>query len=74
MRSARITGAESLGRILRESRLRSGLTQEELARELDVSPRYVRELEAGKPTKALQRLFEFMRETDVSLYAELSND
>mgnify|MGYP000937752792 CR=1 FL=1 len=71
MRTARIATPRILGEVLRSARLRTGLTQAELARELGVSQRYVMELEAGKPTKAVERLFAFTRATGVSLFAEL---
>lgn len=72
MRTARITGPAALGRILRESRLMQELTQEELAERLGVNRRYIIELEGGKPTKALERLFEYMSETGVSIYGEIT--
>lgn len=72
MRTARITSPESLGRILREARLNEDLTQDEVAEALGVNRRYVIELEAGKPTKALERLFDYMRETGVHLYGEVT--
>jgi HTH-type transcriptional regulator / antitoxin HipB len=73
MRTARITGAESLGAILREARSVSGLTQQDMALRLGVDRRYIVEIEQGKPTKALERLFEFMRETGVRLYADVDS-
>lgn len=72
MRTARITSTESLGRILRESRLNQELTQDEVAEALGVNRRYIIELEAGKPTKALERLFDYMRETGVRIYGEVA--
>lgn len=71
MRTSPITSPASLGRVLRESRNRAGLTQEQLSAMLGVSERYIVELEQGKPTKALDRLFDYMRETGVTLRGEL---
>ncbi|MBN9140407.1 MAG: helix-turn-helix domain-containing protein [Micrococcales bacterium] len=71
MRTARIANPQMLGDILRSARLHSGQTQAELAEVLGMSQRYVMEIEAGKPTKAVERLFEYARETGVSLYADL---
>jgi transcriptional regulator with XRE-family HTH domain len=73
MQTARITGPEALGAILREARSLRGLTQEQLASQLGVSRRYMIEIEQGKPTKALERLFEYMRETGVHLYADIDD-
>lgn len=70
MRTAKITSPAALGRILRESRIAQGLTQDELAADMGVNRRYITELEGGKPTKALERLFEYMRETGIALYGE----
>lgn len=74
MRTARITSPESLGRVLREARGQLGLTQEQLSTELNVSKRYIVEMEQGKPTKALERLFEYMRATNITLYGEITDD
>lgn len=74
MRSARITSPEALGRILREARLANELTQEAVATYMEVNRRYVIELEGGKPTLALQRLFEYMRATGVVLYSEITDE
>lgn len=71
MQTARITGPEALGAILREARVLNGLTQDQLATHLGVSRRYVIEMEQGKPTKALDRLFDYMQETGVRLYGDI---
>lgn len=70
-RSTRITDAKTLGFLLREARQHSGLTQRELAEVLEVSQRYIVELERGKPTKAIERLLSFARETGITLFAEI---
>jgi transcriptional regulator with XRE-family HTH domain len=67
----RVTSAESLGRILQQARLLSGLSQRELARRLGTSQRYIWEIEAGKPSIFTERLFAMMRETGVSLTATI---
>ncbi|WP_087132883.1 helix-turn-helix domain-containing protein [Microbacterium esteraromaticum] len=71
MRTARIASPEALGQILREARLRNGLTQSELSERMGVSKRYIIEVEQGKPTKAVERLFDYMRETGVDIYGQL---
>lgn len=74
MRTARITGPTSLGNILREARTMRGLTQQALSEELGVSKRYIVEMEQGKPTKAIERLFDYLRETGVTLQGEISEE
>lgn len=74
MRTARIASPEALGGVLREARLARGLSQRQLADHLGLSQRYVVELERGKDVKAMQRLFDFMQETGVSLYGEVDDD
>lgn len=69
--TGKVTSPESLGRILQQARLLSGLSQRELARELDTSQRYIWEIEAGKPSIYTTRLFEMMRRTGVQLSATI---
>lgn len=73
MLSSRIVDPATLGLVLRESRMRSGLTQRELAARLGVNQSYVAEIEMGKPTKAIERLLDFARETGVSVYIGREN-
>lgn len=70
----RVTSAEGLGRILQQGRLLSGKTQRQVAAELGISQRYVWELEAGKPSLVMTRLFEMMRATGIDLIAEVDDD
>jgi HTH-type transcriptional regulator / antitoxin HipB len=70
--TGKVTSAESLGRILQQARLLSGLSQRELARRLGTSQRYVWELEAGKPSILMDRLFAAMRETGMELTATIA--
>ncbi len=74
MRTARISGPDVLGMMLREGRLTRGMSQRELAQELGVSQRYVVELEKGKPVKAVERLFQYLRETGITLYGEIDDE
>ena len=53
--TGKVTSAESLGRILQQARLLSGLSQRELARRLGTTQKYVWELEAGKPSILMDR-------------------
>lgn len=68
---ARITSAESLGRVLAQARMLRGLSQRELADRLGTSQRYIWEIEAGKPSIFTERLFAYLRETDTELTATL---
>lgn len=69
--TGKVTSAESLGRILQQSRLLAGLSQRELAERLGTSQRYIWEIEAGKPSIYTERLFAMMRETGMSLTATI---
>jgi transcriptional regulator with XRE-family HTH domain len=69
-----VTSPESLGRILQQARLLTGKTQRQLAEELSVSQRYIWELESGKPSIAVRRLFAAMRATGMSLTAEIGSE
>jgi HTH-type transcriptional regulator/antitoxin HipB len=70
--TGRVTSAESLGRILQQARLLAGLSQRELARRLGTTQKYVWELEAGKPSILMDRLFAAMRETGMELTATIT--
>jgi len=70
--TGKVTGAESLGRILQQARLLSGLSQRELARRLGTTQKYIWELEAGKPSIVMNRLFAAMRETGMELSATIT--
>jgi HTH-type transcriptional regulator/antitoxin HipB len=53
---ATITSPQSLGKVLRASRKRLGLTQADLALAAGVGLRFIVELEAGKPTVRLEQV------------------
>ncbi len=69
--TGKVTSAESLGRILQQARLLSGLSQRELAKRLGTTQRYIWEIEAGKPSIYTDRLFAMMRETGMELTATI---
>ncbi len=69
--TGKVTSAESLGRILQQGRLLQGLSQRELAERLGTTQRYIWEIEAGKPSIFMERLFAMMREVDVELSATI---
>jgi transcriptional regulator with XRE-family HTH domain len=70
--TGKVSSAESLGRILQQARLLSGLSQRELARRLGTTQKYIWELEAGKPSIMMDRLFAAMRETGMELAATIT--
>jgi HTH-type transcriptional regulator/antitoxin HipB len=70
--TGKVTSPESLGRILQQARLLAGLSQRELARRLGTTQRYIWELEAGKPSIAMNRIFAAMRETGMELTATIT--
>ncbi|MFD4462797.1 helix-turn-helix domain-containing protein [Nocardia sp. NPDC058480] len=69
--TGKVTSAESLGRILQQARLLSGLSQRDLAQRLGTTQRYIWEIEAGKPSIYTDRLFAMMRETGMELTATI---
>ncbi|MDP5226378.1 MULTISPECIES: helix-turn-helix transcriptional regulator [Arthrobacter] len=69
-----MTSPASLGRIMQQARLLSGLSQRELAQRLGTTQKYIWELESGKPSIMMDRLFAFMRETDMELTATISTE
>ncbi|HWK91675.1 MAG TPA: helix-turn-helix transcriptional regulator [Luteimicrobium sp.] len=70
--TGKVTSPESLGRILQQARLLAGLSQRELAQRLGTTQKYIWELEAGKPSIVMDRLFAAMRETGMELTATIT--
>lgn len=66
-----ITSAAALGIAVQQSRMAAGLTQRELADRLSISQRYVWELESGKESLVLSRLFAVLRETGAEMIVEV---
>ncbi|MBW6456038.1 MAG: helix-turn-helix domain-containing protein [Trueperaceae bacterium] len=69
--TGKVTSPASLGRILQQARLLNGLSQRELADRLGTTQRYIWEIEAGKPSIFMERLFAMMRATGVDLSATI---
>ncbi|MER7557814.1 helix-turn-helix transcriptional regulator [Nocardioides sp. NPDC126508] len=69
--TGKITSPESLGRILQQARLLNGWSQRELAERIGTTQRYIWEIEAGKPSIFVERLFALMRETGTELTATI---
>jgi len=72
--TGKVSNAASLGRILQQARLLSGITQRELAERMGTTQRYIWEMETGKPSIYTDRLFAFMRETGMELSATITTD
>lgn len=62
---------QALGRLLQQARLARGLSQQQVADALGISQRYVWDLESGKPSLVMTRLFDYMRLTGMTLTAEI---
>jgi transcriptional regulator with XRE-family HTH domain/quercetin dioxygenase-like cupin family protein len=60
-------GMEDLGRRLKEVRIRAGLTLRELARQADVSPSLISQIENGKSQPSVATLYTFSRLLKVSV-------
>ena len=57
--------------LIRRVRREADLSQRELAERLGTTQRYIWEIEAGKPSIFMERLFAMMREVDVELSATI---
>jgi transcriptional regulator with XRE-family HTH domain len=66
-----VASPQALGRLLQQARLAQGLSQQQVAEALGISQSYVSELEGGKTSLALMRIFEIMRLTGMKLDAEI---
>lgn len=68
-RTARLRTPADIGLALREARLSLGMTQAELAAELELPQSTVSELEAGKATIHIRRILGIAQLLDMSLTA-----
>ncbi|MCL1885644.1 MAG: helix-turn-helix domain-containing protein [Dehalococcoidia bacterium] len=68
--ATRIRDAYTLGQIIQQGRLQRGVSQRALAKELNISQKWVWEMEQGKPGLMMDRLFLILDKTGVSLSAE----
>lgn len=58
---------ERIGNIIREARLNQGLTQEELAELVDVTPAYIGHIERNQRSFSLQTLVKLVTELDIDM-------
>lgn len=67
----RIQSPSDIGLVIQQARLARGLSQTALADQLGLSQRSVSEIESGKPTIYMRKVFDLLRATGVELSAEL---
>jgi transcriptional regulator with XRE-family HTH domain len=65
-----VRDAASLGRALRDYRVAAGLTQLRLSQIIGVDRSYLSELEGGKETEQLRRLFAAFKALDLRLFLQ----
>lgn len=58
---------DRIGNIIREARLNKGLTQEELAELVDVTPAYIGHIERNQRSFSLQTLVKLVTELDIDM-------
>ena len=63
---ATIARPSDLGDFIRRQRIAQDWTQEELAAELGITRQYLQEIEQGKPSLFVERLFAVLRELDIT--------
>ena len=67
----RIQSPSDIGLVIQQARLARGLSQTALADQLGLSQRSVSEIESGKPTIYMRKVFDLLSATGVELSAEL---
>ncbi len=72
--TARLHAPADFGLAIQQARLFRGLSQEQLAEELDIPQSTVSEIEGGKSTIYLRRLFSLARTTGIELTATWGDD
>lgn len=69
-----VTNTLQLGRAMADIRLTRGRTQQELSQELGISPRWISELERGRPVIARERLFDILEHFGVTVTLDWHED
>jgi len=62
----------ALTHLIRAARLQQGFTRDELANATGLSPKFISQVEAGKPTAQIGKVMQLLSELGVRLYAESS--
>lgn len=65
-----IASAEALGRYIRAARIEQGFTRDELASATGFSPKFISQVEAGKPTAQIGKVLKLLSELGIKLDAE----
>jgi len=66
---AELRSPGDVGLVIQQARLAQGLSQTALADQLGISQRSVSEIESGKPTIYMRKVFDLLRATGVELTA-----
>lgn len=69
-----IRSSADIGRLVRDARLRQGLTQAEVAGALDVTQKWISHIEGGKDTAPIGSVFRLLAALDVNLAATHTSD
>lgn len=72
--SAAVHAPADLGLAIQQARLEQGLSQMQLAEQLGISQRSISEIESGKPTIYIRKLFSLMQATGVELTASWNEE
>jgi transcriptional regulator with XRE-family HTH domain len=67
-----VRDAKALGRALRDFRVSNGFSQTQLAQAIGVDRSYISEMELGKETEQLRRLFAALKALDVRVFLQRS--
>ena len=62
----------ALAHFIRAARIQQGFTRDELANATGLSPKFISQVEAGKPTAQIGKVMMLLGELGVRLYAESS--
>ncbi|MBC8739819.1 helix-turn-helix transcriptional regulator [Paraburkholderia sp. UCT31] len=65
----KIDTTEALGLLIRAARLEQRFTRDQLANTTGLSPRFITEVEAGKPTAQIGKVFSLLAELGIALRA-----
>jgi len=68
--TTKIADSFTLGQVIQQSRLQQNLSQRDIAKMLGISQKWVWEMEQGKPGILMDRLFQMLKATGITLYAE----
>ena len=68
MPTAEVRNLKTLGAVVRHVRTASGVTQAELADELNISRRYLWEIERGEQNLFITRLFRTLRKLNIRVH------